>query len=277
MGDKKKDLQSRTIRMYMKGATWDDNYVRLNEFTTQLEVLKNILRHIDRLVTNGGEPSVYYRIVDLSHSSPATVTIEARSVRPEDDLADKVVNKFFVGLKTIVETSEIPLGFDHLALEQYKGLCANLKKNMSEITIVNSKYSIRITEQLARHIDEVIGVDIIEEGTLDGKLETVNVHNRNVFYIYPVIGPKKVACTFPEIKFDDVKKAIRCYVNIKGKLRYKKRESFPYAIDVIDFEIYPPEEELPTLEDLRGIAPNATGNVDSVAFVRALRNEEKPA
>ena len=40
-------------------------------------------------------------------------------------------------------------------------------------------------------------------------------------------------------------------------------------------EIYPPEDELPTIFDLRGIAPNATGDRKSEDFIRDLRNAEQ--
>ena len=59
---------------------------------------------------------------------------------------------------------------------------------------------------------------------------------------------------------------------MSGTLRYKQNEVFPYQIDVEKIEIHPPEEELPTLASLRGIAPDMTGSLDSVEFVRKLRN-----
>ncbi|MGH8003743.1 MAG: hypothetical protein ACRECJ_03345, partial [Limisphaerales bacterium] len=61
-------------------------------------------------------------------------------------------------------------------------------------------------------------------------------------------------------------------VSVSGTLRYKKREVFPYQIDVKNLDIYPPSKKLPSLNSLRGMAPNVTGGLDSVTFIRKLRD-----
>jgi hypothetical protein len=43
-------------------------------------------------------------------------------------------------------------------------------------------------------------------------------------------------------------------------------------VAVRQIEAFPPESELPTWDDLRGRAPDATGELSSEAFVRELRD-----
>ncbi len=43
-------------------------------------------------------------------------------------------------------------------------------------------------------------------------------------------------------------------------------------LDVGKIEAFPPESDLPDWEDLRGRAPDATGDLSSEAFVRELRS-----
>lgn len=150
-----------------------------------------------------------------------------------------------------------------------------LTRHISEISISADGIDIPVTRELEHRIDQIIGPDILAEGTIAGDLETVNVHNRSTFYIYPTVGPKKVLCNFPVHLFEAVKLGLKQYVSVSGKLRYKAREPFPYAIDVTDIEINPPGNELPSLWDLRGIEEHATGDVDSVAFIRAMRDAKK--
>lgn len=61
-------------------------------------------------------------------------------------------------------------------------------------------------------------------------------------------------------------------VEVFGTLKYRRGASFPYQIDVTNIEAFPPEDELPDWNDLRGRAPGATGALSSEAFVRELRN-----
>ncbi len=66
---------------------------------------------------------------------------------------------------------------------------------------------------------------------------------------------------------------INHYVNVKGALRYKRRDKFPYAVNDAEIEVYPDEQKLPSIFDLKGIAPDATGDLKSEDFVRKLRHE----
>jgi hypothetical protein len=61
-------------------------------------------------------------------------------------------------------------------------------------------------------------------------------------------------------------------VEVTGMLKYRRGASFPNAIAVTAIDPFPPEDELPSWDDLRGRAPDATGIVSSEAFVRRLRD-----
>ncbi len=265
-------MTTRRIKIRLTGSEKDQEHIRLNELITQLGTLYVALNRTDYLVSKKERPSVIYRVIDLTHSSPATITLEAAPIDPQLDYSDLIVGKFISGLQTITQRREPPADFDRETLEAYKGISAMLKKNVAEIEISADGVDVPITREFEHKIDDIIGPDILAEGSIAGDLETVNVHNKNTFYIYPVIGPKKVLCNFSADLFDAVKIALKQYVNVIGVLRYKAREPFPYAIDVKQIDMSPPDDQLSTIWDLRGIARGATEGQDSVAFVRAIRD-----
>jgi hypothetical protein len=262
-----------TIRLH--GAVEDDGHIRLTEFIKQLEAVKAALKQTERLITKSEERSLYYKIVDLSHSSPATIVIEATPLdqNVEVKVAAETVTKFFSNLRQ-VKRGRVPSNIDLPALLAYRNLGSMLEQHVSEVDIINSEQSISIDEVFKSKVTEIIGPDERVEGSMSGTLEWLNLHNTNRFHIYPTIGPKKVDCDFPPPLRDKVIAAIARYVLVIGELRYKKLSNFPYAIDVRDIEVLPPEDELPTLYDLRGIAPDATGNMTSAEFIRSIRDEE---
>jgi hypothetical protein len=99
----------------------------------------------------------------------------------------------------------------------------------------------------------------------------VNLHNTHRFYIYPPVGPKQIECDFaPELR-GRVKEGLDSYVRVFGKLRYKWLSPFPYAVNVTELEVYPPEDELPTIMNLKGIVPGLTGGLSSEEFVEKIR------
>lgn len=267
-------MAGQRITLQLQGAINDEGHLRLGELIEQLKLVSAALKQTERLVTKTEERLLYYKVVDLSHSSPVTVVLEASPIKPEikPQIATRTVSTFFRNIRQIGKRGRVPSNVDLPALEAYRDLGALLEKNISNFKIINSNFSVDIDEQFKHRVTEIIGPDELAEGSITGMLEWLNLHNTNIFHIYPVIGPKKVNCNFPQKLRETVISAIDKHIRAFGELRYKQRDNFPYAMSVSDIEILPTDDELPTLYDLRGIAPHATGDMDSAEFVRSIRD-----
>src|SRR5690606_1760169 len=109
-------------------------------------------------------------------------------------------------------------------------------------------------------------------GSVRGRLEHINLHkDANGFRIYPVVGPPSIECRFPQELQEDASRAIGRNVRVHGKLHYRARSNLPYRIAVSRIVTLPFDSELPSLMELRGMAPEATGEASSEDFVRSLR------
>jgi hypothetical protein len=169
-------------------------------------------------------------------------------------------------------------GPEHLdlpTLEAYRDLAGVLDKSVSKVLIKNTKQRVTIDRTFKGEVVRIIGPDSMMLGSITGKLEKINLHNTTQFNIYPAIGPSHVVCDFSADLRQDVKSAIDEMVTVFGKLRYKKWSKFPYAVSVDRIKPHLPYGNLPTLADLRGISPNATGDLSSEEFVRHVRHEWK--
>jgi hypothetical protein len=266
-----KDTHGKRLKFRIRGGPEDGGDIRLSDFITQLNAISGLLATLDRSVADSERTSAYYRIVDASHASPMTVTLEAVPYNPEDDYSDVIVDKFYEGLHQIALGSA-PEEFDRLILEGYRNIAKGLDKNVTELSFLRDGGEFPVTYDFVQTVDVILGPDEIVSGSLTGALEVINVHGTPQFTIYPVAGPKKVICTFPDDLIDNVIQGLGSMVSVSGLLRYKRRDNFPYAIDITALDIYPPEESLPTVFDLRGIAPDATGGVASEVFIRRLRD-----
>lgn len=258
----------------MAGRTQDSGQVRLSDFIMQLESFKAALKHTERIAFKKVPAAVYYRIVDLSYRSPATIVLEAFPVDPSKapGAAAQVIDRFLESIAFIRRRGEIPEGFDLPALEAFRDLGATLEKNVSNIVIENGKDKIPIDREYQDRIASAIGPDELIEGSIAGMLEKVNLHNTARFEIFPTIGPVKVVCDFPQALKEKVKAGLERYVRVYGRLRLKQWDRYAHTIDAADIEIYPPEEQLPTLWELRGIAPGATGDLSTEDFIRRIRD-----
>ena len=266
-------MAERQITITVEGAIEDDGHVRLNDLIKQLEFVRNALRRTEHIVTGKTESQVYYRVVDLHHNSPATIVLEAAPARqsPNRQVATRTVSTFFRNLRWIQEKADVPNRVDVPTLEAYRSLGLLLEQNMTSIKITNSRQTFKIDDAFTHKVNEIIGPDETIEGSMAGRLEWLNIHNTNVFHIYPEVGPKKLNCFFKKEMRDEVIAAIDRHVRVYGQLRYKRRDKFPYAINVDSLERLPHEEELPTLESFRGSASNPTGMTPD-ALIRWLRD-----
>lgn len=130
-----------------------------------------------------------------------------------------------------------------------------------------------LTKTIANRIDAHLAEQEECYTTVDGMLEKANVHaGANVFTIYPNVGPDKIICHLNQNLVEKAISALRHRVAVSGIARYRKYSPYPYQIGVEEIEIFGREDELPSFDDLKGIAPDATGETSSEEFIRNIRD-----
>jgi len=267
-------MNEHQIRVKMGGRESDLQRVRLDDFLLALGNLKKCLKQIDYLVTKQQTSSAFYRLVGLNAGS-AELTIEAIPYKTETDYTEAILRRFINGINRILNKREMPEDFHSQLLQRIKDLAIPLERNTRTISLEYLDKRINITAELKPIIDEMLGGEYISEGSVTGYLDALNVHSESFFYIYPSLGGRRITCAFEEEVLAEIKKGIKRYVDVFGILRYKQNELYPYEIEVKRVNVYPEESELPTLNDLRGMAPDIIGKIDSVTYIRKLRDVEE--
>lgn len=267
--------ERKRVSLTIRGLDEDGGDVRLEYFIQQLELLKKALTETQKVM--GAKGDFQFKVVELRHQSPAYIAVEPAVEGFEQlGVANASVDKFFRSLDEI-ERGEHPDGFTFDTFEAYKNLTSLRKKNkVSQLIISPNGSKPKELEQLSSQIDEIVGQDEYEMGAFEGMLEAINVHaNQNVFYLYPTSGHPKLKCRFPQALRETALVAVGKYVNVFGEKKYKPNLKFyyPYEIGVHEIEVYPHEETLPKLSELRGIAPDMTGDQKSEDYIRRLRDE----
>lgn len=255
------------ITLQMEGYASDDGHVTLAVFQRQVEAFASAISRADTLAS-GGKRSVRARVVDLTHSSPAAVTVEILPMKPDVDIRANVLGAFgsLNALDTLGDRSR-PL------LSAISKLSEPVGRRISSAKLTVGEETIELSQELRHRIEAILEAEESAWGSVDGRLEAINVHDgANVFYIYPVIGPTRVKCLFPSEVRETAVAAVDREARVSGTLKYKAYAQHPYEIEVEELEPLPFEDELPTLASLRGISPDATGGLPSEKFVRQLRD-----
>jgi hypothetical protein len=265
-----------TLTIQLEGSLDDQGNVRLEEFLEELSAIKAALKQTERIVV-GQQNTVYYRVIDLTHSSPSTVRIEAVAHRKENQqIPRRIIRRFSTSLRMIQRRHRAPRDFDLDALEAFRNIGNPLNKHIRKVTITEDEKHRKaaINQDYDNALKRIIGYDQKERGSMMGKMEALNVHlNNNTFIIFPTVGPKKVTCKFRGDLRDTVLKYAGSYVRADGLIISKSQSKFPHAMEVTMLEAFPAAEAT-RLSDIRGLAPNATGGIRAEEFIRNLRDEE---
>lgn len=259
------------IEIVIEGLPQNAGRVRLSTFMAQLQSLNAAISRIDREF-NSGKPGSVFEIVAMSYNSPYRVALQTTP----SDTNGHIAHQIFEGFKAV--TAAIISGdnldeFDAELLADIKSLAKPVGKTVKQTTVFLNGDAVEFGPEICSRVDIALATGDECEGALDGMLEQINLHQgANTFHIYPDIGAKKVTCHFPSALYDDAVFALGRRVQVFGLLRYRVGAPFPHQITVSSIDVFPNQDELPSWDDLRGRAPDATGALSSEAFIRELRD-----
>lgn len=257
-------LEESLVSLTIHPSGGDDHALLASDFIKQLDGLRQLLT----FAASGGD--VDARILRLQMNSPATVVLEAYRA---DEPSPVNVRSLFQGIKDVAIGGIAPPGFSRPVFEALREFAGAIGKTVKTAVLEAAGETIVIDVEARRRIEAVFGSDVVADGSVDGMLEAINIHSKtNTFALYPVVGPSRITCKFPDELLPSVKPALGRYVLVFGELRYRWRDPHPYEARANRIEILPNFEDQPRFSDILGIAPHATSDMRSEEFVRNIRN-----
>lgn len=262
----------RKITLRLEGSAKNDNHLELSVFA---EKVRHFLDFLKSGVKDSDADGVVFHVVHLSHSSPATIECEpiGKGLLPSHAFHAIENNLNFVEEENTRDLSNSVLStMEQLASFHPESVIRAeinaIGENDGDIRVYKLDDQFREKLGNARRLEERV------ISTIDGKLEQINIHNNaNTFRIYPSLPvASSVSCKFPQELLEHVQGALGSFVSVSGECFYRPDAPFPYKIKVQEMRVLPPSSELPSLSELRGIAPEATGGKSSEQFVRELRD-----
>jgi hypothetical protein len=139
------------------------------------------------------------------HGSPANDAIAAPAI-PE--LADVIAK----GVALIEEKPERPEYFTDKALEKAKELA-----KVPAIYIRNGGPPVQLTGHLMANVDQLLGKPQRVFGTVEGRLEKLDIHGPSTFIIYSSLTGRSVKCRFGKyVSLEEVTAAVGKRVGARG-------------------------------------------------------------
>ena len=268
------------ITIQIESAESGREHVSLEDFTFQLDALKKVLANAESSLS-GEQAKIDWQIVALKHSSPAQVVLcpfSPSSIDRFEDKASQTIDTVIYHLKAL---SGLPSQRHQLTkispklLEHYEHFGKRVLQGNLKVSLKSESDKVRVRNNLKEIIEPLTLPETKLIGTVEGRMEYVNIHGgQNRFRIYSKIPPEQVFCSFSPDKMEEAREALGRKVKIFGELTYPRAGNFPKSVEVETIELIPEDDDLPSIMDLRGIAPDITGDLYSEEHVRDLRDAE---
>lgn len=115
-----------------------------------------------------------------------------------------------------------------------------------------NKTSKPITSEVSAGAEKLLEPIYEDDGSIEGTLEVVSGHGTLRVVVYDSVDSRPIKC---ELSGSDIQTAIQSFmhrVEVYGKVRYR-RDGVPVSVKVERIIPFPSPEEIPTIEEMRGI------------------------
>jgi hypothetical protein len=214
----------------------------------------DLLRAVAREVTSRGGNPIRWQFVDASTNGVVRFRVTPEQIAK--DLAPNapttIVDAVASGVVNLERAPDRPQYFTDQALDQAARLVA-LRQDVGSLGVMNGKVGSSITDTFRQHVDSLLGIQYYEEGSIEGTLEAVNVHDRSRFSVYDVLTRRPIKCNFGDrISIDQIAGALKKRVMIFGRIAYRAN-GVPISVTADELAGFPVDDELPRAADVRGL------------------------
>jgi hypothetical protein len=205
---------------------------------------------------------------EITRLQIGSAIIEAGPAAHTHKAADATIGIFNETMRALQLDEPIDSFFDHDDIELFKKLAKPLGSTVGQMWCAD----VEITSDFVANLDRRLARPLSAIGEITGRLDRVNVHDTREFYIYPAIHRQAIRCTFGEAMVEQVRDALKQTVTVSGKMFYLPDAAYPHLVRTSAIEIHPDRGSLPTLLDIKGLAPDCTGGMPVLDYLRSIRN-----
>ena len=195
-----------------------DEFSSFDLFVKSLEDIKQLLRDVDYAMYGRSSRREQEWMVTSIRSSAPTITLAPQQERQQS------VEVVGIGLKSITEGTDYPPEhFTEKSLEDLKRMrrlfrgkgCAR-----SVSVLIDDEPIASINQGIERQADRVLSSGYHNLGSLQGRLDAINVHSSPTATIWDRVSGVPVRWGFPRGETDAIKALLERLIAVTGDIRY---------------------------------------------------------
>lgn len=233
-----------------------DGSVTLQRLGQALDYWTDFLREVGREVSgvDSREPVRY--IVAAAKGGSLSLGVRPQSAHRQVSVSvlPRIAKTVTAGLKSLERSAKRPRHFSDVALERVRDLAALRGAEIPDVLVGNGVGDpLALSTRMVKHVDAVLAPEIESIGTVEGHLEGLIIHGKRRFLIFDQATGRQVTCYFTDkLTWEAVLQAFGRRVAASGIVR-SRRGGETVSVHVHRLYIFPPDAELPTADDVRGI------------------------
>jgi len=158
----------------------------------------------------------------------------------------------------LLEHGQRPAHYTDKAIEHARGIPAAFKarRRPAKLRIWNrNERALPIKPEIQHTAAQLLEPLYEDEGSIEGTLEVLSGHGRLEVVVYDPLDGRAIKC---ELSPEDMRSALDNFmrrVEVFGKIRYR-RDGMAVSVKVDEIIPFPRSEEIPSLDQVRGILRN---------------------
>jgi hypothetical protein len=228
----------------------DEEEISVADFTAACKAFFALVREISRHVKQEDVGAAAWSVKVYEGSAGIGVTA-LPSVLGSDAVA-KVREKLIDGLDLLSKGIR-PDAFSDRAIEFANNLANTFKRKPKDPNIrvwSRAGQFVPVGRSIAKAAKEILEPIYEDEGTVEGRLEKLDGHDKTQFVVYDILDDRAIKC---EVNDQLLKQALKYWqqrIEVVGKVRYRK-DGHPVSIKATELIPFPSADEIPSLEEMR--------------------------
>ena len=259
-----------TLRVRLQG---DLGNITLEALLSALRDTQAILIELDTAISGRKGGTLDWVVAGLREGS-AELAISPRSRVLDHDYGPEVVSTYVDSIARLEHEAVIPPYLREDAIKRCQRVLRLIGRDgVTGIVLVNddSTHELFLTAKATVHAAQLLQVRHTALSSVDGTLEAITIHRRRTFTIYHTWTHKAVTCDFAGELLEQAKSLLGCRVSVIGIVA-TNAENEPVRVKVDRIWAFPADDGLPETSSLWGSDPDFTGGVESVEYVRRMRD-----
>jgi hypothetical protein len=245
--------------------------ITLDEFLSAGRDFLKLLRELDAAVSHDPAGSVRWTVSFLSKNSPAEIGVTAKRRPSREDRSAEIGRAAIVGSLALKDRGERPAEYSDAALAVLQRIAD--KSTKLGPSLIYTKDNGRVDRQesridigTAQRVQEFTAPRSRSWGTLIGRLDTITVRKGTEFRIIDEETKSPVRCRFHQENLERVKELLGQRVIASGIIHANSAGS-PLRLEVEGDIDTVEAQELPTIDQMVGLAPDLMGGLTLLEFL----------